>query len=75
MDVHCSTPPAPIAWAMAHAGVVLHRHAREQGRFSGTCAMPSSTMRWDGAARSMPSIWMLPRIGRFSPEMTRIRMV
>jgi len=30
MDVHFCTPPGPIGLGIAHAEVILHRHAREQ---------------------------------------------
>jgi hypothetical protein len=67
MDVHSCTPPGPIAWGMNPpmrrlSSTVMRRNRRWS---SGTCAMPSSTMRWDGVAtRLVPSICMLPHIGR-----------
>ena len=48
MDVHFCTPPGPIAWGMNPpmrrlSSTVMRGNRR---RFSGTCTMPSSTMRW-----------------------------
>ena len=53
MDVHFCTPPGPIAWGMNPpmrrlSSTVMRGNRR---RFSGTCAMPSATMRWDGVAK------------------------
>ena len=46
-------------------------------RFSGTCAMPSSTMRCAGVAQRgrCPPCAIVPRVGRIRPEITRISVV
>jgi hypothetical protein len=72
MDVHFCTPPGPIAWGMnpPMPEVVLHRMRGNRRRFSGTCPMPSSTMRRGGEVdaflreaieRSRPALPSMPR--------------